>query len=284
MSGVELPGGHRRALTLAEHRRQRRELLQGGVGAQVGVAGDPQVRRDEVVEEPAVVGGGQTLVRPQGQLVLGLAGDAPLLGGDRHVVAHRQAGARLDVARRRRDQVARTDRGEGLGPVHGSAGGVGPQQGLAQPLADRDRGVRGGVDAAGDAGLDLPEGDLVGHEDGRLEARPAGLLDVVGGRRRGQRRAEDGLAGEVEVAAVLDDGAGRHLPDPLAGQPEPGDQTLEGRRQHVLVGGARVLAVGAGERDAVPAEDRGTARTGGGCGSGGAGARRATRRRGGHDP
>ena len=46
-------GGHRRALALAEHRRQRRQLLQGGVGAQVGVAGDPEVGRDEVVEEPA---------------------------------------------------------------------------------------------------------------------------------------------------------------------------------------------------------------------------------------
>ena len=173
-------GGHRRALALAEHRRERGQLLQRGVGAQVGVAGDPEVGRDQVVEEPALVCGREPLVRTQGQLVLGLAADAPLLGGDGHVVAHREPGARLDVARRRRDQVTRADRGERLGPVHRRAGGVGPQQRLAQPLAHGDRGVRRGVDSPGDAGLDLTEGDLVGHEDRRLEAGPAGLLHVVG--------------------------------------------------------------------------------------------------------
>ena len=115
-------GGHRRALALAEDRRERGQLLQRGVGAQVGVAGDAEVGRDEVVEEPVLVGGGEPLVRTQGQLVLGLPADAPLLGGERHVLAHGEPGAGLDVARRRRDQVTRADRGERLGPVDRGAG------------------------------------------------------------------------------------------------------------------------------------------------------------------
>ena len=116
------------------------------------------------------------------------------------------------------------------------------------------------VGAAGDAGLDLAEGDLVGHQDGRLEAGAAGLLHVVGrGRAAEQAGPEHRLAGEVEVAAVLEHGAGGHLAHPLTRQAEPGDQALERGGQHVLVGGPRVGAVGAGERDAVAADDGGAA-------------------------
>ena len=57
-------------------------------------------------------------------------------------------------------------------------------QHAAQVVADGERGVGRGVDAAGDAGLDLPEGDLVGDQDRGLEAGAAGLLDVVGRRGR----------------------------------------------------------------------------------------------------
>ena len=73
----------------------------------------------------------------------------------------------------------------------------------------RERRVGGGVDAAGDAHVELTEGDLVGDQDRRLQAGAAGLLDVV---RRGVRvepGAEDHLAGEVEVAGVLEHRAGR---------------------------------------------------------------------------
>jgi hypothetical protein len=269
---------HRGALALAEDRRERAELLHRGVRAQVGVAGDAEVRRDEVVEEPCVVGGGQALVAAQGHLVLGLAADPPLLGGDRHVVAHRQAGPRLDVARRGRREVSGADGREGLGPVDRRARRVGPQQRLAQTLADGDRCVGRRVHSGGDARLDLTEGDLVGDEDGGLEAGATGLLHVVGRRGRRERRPEHRLAGEVEVAAVLDDCARGNLADPLPRQPEPGDQAFQGGGQHVLVRRPGVPAVGAGERDAVAAEDGGAAWSGGGAGAGG-----AARRRGGHD-
>ena len=113
------------------------------------------------------------------------------------------------------------------------------------------------------AGVDLPEGDLVrGQHDG-LEPGAARLLDVVGGRGRRELRPEDGLAGEVEVAAVLEHRAGDDLADLLAGQPEPGDQAVEGGGEHVLVGRPGVRTAGAGERDPVAADHRGAAGGGG---------------------
>ena len=54
---------------------------------------------------------------------------------------------------------------------------------------------------------------------------------------------------------MLEHGAGGDLAEALAGQPEPGDEALQRRGEHVLVGGVRVGAVGPGERDAVAAED-----------------------------
>src|SRR3546814_5849750 len=65
-------------------------------------------------------------------------------------------------------------------------------------------GVGGGVGAAGDAGVDLPEGDLVRDLDGRLQAGAAGLLDVGRGRLRRQFGTEHRLAGQVEVTGVLE--------------------------------------------------------------------------------
>ena len=108
-----------------------------------------------------------------------------------------------------------------------SAGGLGAarlHQHLAQVLVEADRRVGGGVGAAGDADVDLPERDLVGHEHRGLEAGVAGLLDVVGRGGGGERGAEHGLAGEVEVARVLEHGAG----DDLADLARPGGRS--GRR------------------------------------------------------
>ena len=101
----------------------------------------------------------------------------------------------------------------------------------------------------------LAERDLVGDEDRRLEPGAAGLADVVGRGLGRELRAEHGLAGQVEVAAVLEHGAGGDLAEALAGEPEALDQAVERRGQHVLVGGLRVGAVRAGERDPVAAED-----------------------------
>src|SRR2546429_8330402 len=116
-------------------------------------------------------------------------------------------------------------------------------------LVDADRRIRGGVDPPGDRDLDLSERDLVGDEDRRLETGPASLLDVVRGSLGRELRAEDGLAREVEVAAVLEDGSGRYLAEQLALERELADERVERRRQHVLVRCPRAGAVLPSERD-----------------------------------
>ena len=104
------------------------------------------------------------------------------------------------------------------------------------------------------AGLELAEADLVAQRDDGLEAGRARLLHVVRGGLGGERRAEHGLAGEVEVAGVLEHRARGDLADPLALQPVPGDEPVERGGEHVLVAGVRVRAAGAGEGDPVAAE------------------------------
>ena len=78
--------------------------------------------------------------------------------------------------------------------------------------------------AAGDAGVDLPERDLVRDEDRGLEPGAAGLLEVVRGRVRIQARAEHGLARQIEIAAVLEHAAGGDLAEDLVLDRELADQ------------------------------------------------------------
>ena len=68
--------GHR-PVGAAEDRLQLRQLLEAGVRAQVLVALEAQVGGDQVVEEAALVGGGEVLVAGHGQLVLLGPGDLP---------------------------------------------------------------------------------------------------------------------------------------------------------------------------------------------------------------
>jgi hypothetical protein len=252
--GGGVAGRHGGALALTEDRREAGELLDGGVGAQVLVAGQAEVGREQVVEEAAVVGRRELVVAGGGKLVLGLAGDAPVGRGQGLVLTHGQAGARLGVARDLGDDLAGAQAGQGLDPVAEAAGPVGLQQRPAQPFVDRDRRVAGGVDASGDAALHLAEGDLVGDEDRGLQAGAAGLLHVIGRRPGRQVRAEDGLAGQVEVTAVLEHRAGSDLADLLPGEAAAGHQAVNGGGEHVLVRRVGVGAVLAGERDAVGAD------------------------------
>ena len=67
--------------------------------------------------------------------------------------------------------------------------------------------------------------------------------------------AEDGLAGEVEVAGVLEHGPGGELAHGLAGQAGALGEAVERGGEHVLVGRGGVGAVGAGEGDAVAGDD-----------------------------
>ena len=129
------------------------------------------------------------------------------------------------------------------------------EQHAAQVLVDRDRRVAGRVDAARDAPLDLAERDLAADRERGLEAGVAGLLEVVGGGGVVERGAEHALAREVEVAAVLEHGAGDDLAGALALQAEARDEPVERGGEHVLVRGLGVRSVGAGEGDPVAAED-----------------------------
>ncbi len=248
---------HRRVRAVrAEHRFQRGEFLDRRAGAQVLVAAQAPVRDHQVVQEAPFVRGGQALVARGGQQVLVLTGDRPAAGGDGGVVAHRQAGAGFGVARDVRDEVAGAYGGKGLEAGSGGLRAAGGEQDAAQFVVDAERGVARGVGAARDRRVDGAEGDGVRGGDDRLETGAARLLYVV---RRGTRiegGAEDGLARQVEIAAVLEDRARDERPDPVAGQSVPLHQAVQRGRQQVLVGGGRVRAVGPGERDAAAAEHR----------------------------
>ena len=255
VSGRGVGGRHRRRLALAEDRLELGQLLQRGVRAQVLVAVEAVERRDQVVLEAAVVRRRQVVVRGHGQLVLRLASDLPLEGGQGSVLAHRELGAGLTVLRDRRHDVAGADLGQGREALAVGLRPVDLEQDLAQALAHGDRGVGGGVRPSGDADVDLAERDLVADHDGRLQAGAAGLLDVG---RRGLGRelgAEHRLAGQVEVTAVLEHRTGDDLAEALALEPEPGDEPVDGCGEHLLVGGRGVDGVGAGEWDPVAAED-----------------------------
>ena len=95
--------------------------------------------------------------------------------------------------------------------------------------------------------------------DRGLQARAAGLLHVIGGGRWRKSRAQHDFPGQVEVATVLEDGAGGHLTHPSTLQAEASDQPVQCRGQHVLVGGAGIGAVRPRKRDPIAAENGGAA-------------------------
>ena len=81
----------------------------------------------------------------------------------------------------------------------------------------------------------MAERDLPGDRERGLQAGVARLADVVGRGGMVERRAEHALAREVEVAAVLEHGAGHDLAGALALQAEAGDQPVQRGGEHVLV-------------------------------------------------
>ena len=246
-------GGHR----VAEDRRQRRELVQRGVLAQVLVAGQPEVGGHQVVEEPAPVPVGQPPVRGQCQLVLLGPADAPLLRGQRRVLAHGQAGTRFRVARDLRpERLARPQPGSRPEPVPRGTRPVQREQRGPVVLVDRQRRVARGVHPAGDADVELTERDLVRDQDHRFQPGAAGLRDVIGRRRRVEARSQHAFTSEVIVAAVLEHRARDDFADALPGKTEPGDQTVERGGQQVLVRRQGVGAGGPGERGTVAPQYR----------------------------
>src|SRR5207248_2973517 len=195
----------------------------------------------------------------QRELVLLLAADAPLARGDGGVLTHRHAGARLGVSGGFRDELGGPQFAQQRESLWHALGPVDLKQDATEVLVDGDRRVAGGVDAGGDAILDLAERDLVRDVDGGFEPGAAGLLDVIRRRPRREACAQHRLPGEVEVTTVLEHRAGRDLAEPGVLQAKPSDEAVQRCRQHVLVGGPGVRPVGAGERNAVAAQDGGAA-------------------------
>ena len=241
--------GQRRAVARGErargapvvHRLQRRELV-GVVSARTLLSRSrPRERHDQVVIESAVPRGGGVHVTSIGQLVLLGAADAPFLGHQLAMLAHRKAGARFDDARRRRLEVAPACSLEPRrirAPPGPAARAVERDAVQGSPVADRH--VAGRVDAAGDAGLDFAQGDPLTDLDRSRETGAAGALDVVGGRVRVQTGAERGFARQIPVARMLDHRAGRDFAQLHASQPEALDQRRERRGQHFRVAGVDI--------------------------------------------
>jgi hypothetical protein len=142
------------------------------------VAFDAEERRHQVVEEPAVVRGGEVGVRGDGQLVL-------LLAAISHSSAVSAADSPIDRPVRGSEFWAATapgagaDLGQGQQPALQALGPVGLEQDLAQVLVDPIGAAEVVSGAAGDADLDLSEGDLVRDGDRGLQAGVARLLQVV---------------------------------------------------------------------------------------------------------
>ncbi len=117
------------------------------------------------------------------QLILIDPLDAHLPGGDRGVVTHRQTGARLAVGGNLHTDGRRQPADEpepvkfGFRPAH-------RQQCATQVVPQADRSIGGGVHAAGRGHFVTARRDPVGRCDRSLQTRPAGLLDIEGGRVR----------------------------------------------------------------------------------------------------
>ncbi len=251
--------GEGRALALVEGRAQRRDLFQADVVAQVVVAIDAGEGDDEIVHPALAVGGGGLVVALVGELVLLLAGDAPILGHQLRVLAHGQARARLARGGRQRRQLGQRQALEGAEPHAEGLGVLRLDEALGKLLLEDDGRIRRGVGADGDAALDLARGDLGGDGAGRLQARAAGLLHGHAGRGGREPRIEHGLARKVPVARVGDDGAARHLVDVQAGEVVLLHETVEGRRHHVEVRLVGVERVGPAEGNADGADHGGLA-------------------------
>jgi hypothetical protein len=80
-------------------------------------------------------------VAVEGQLVLGLPGDLPLRRGQRLVLAHRQAGARLPRIRGIGSQILGTEPAEDLQLPGHRLGAVEVKEHLAESFADGDGSV-----------------------------------------------------------------------------------------------------------------------------------------------
>ena len=189
------------------------------------------------------------------QPVLVFAADVPGLDHQLAALTHRQAGARFDHGGQHRLQVARPQSQPRLHAFAKTAAARAAQQALLKRPGIHHRRVAEVVDPGGNAGVDLAERNLVGDQDGRLQAGAAGALYVEPRRLRIQSGRQQRFACQVVVLGMLDHRAGDHIAEPLALQIEALDQRAQGCGQQLLVVGAGVGGVRACERGADPADD-----------------------------
>ena len=260
--GRAVPRSHGGVLAPAEHRPESRQLLDGRVRAQVLVPGDAQERRHEVVEEAALVRGGEIPVARRGEVVLGLAGDAPALRGLGHVLAHGQTRARLHIARHLRHDVPWPQPGQGLDPLARGGGAVQAQERLAQALAHGDGRVGRRVGPPATPESIWPTAILLATRIVASRPVPQACCTSNAGVRAD--RLDPRTASRVRLKSRLCLSTARR-PPPRAVPPRDrsGPPGPRGRRQQVLVGGVGIAAVGAGERQPVAADDGRGAGTGG---------------------
>ena len=204
-------GGHGGRAIFAEHWLEPGKRLHAGLRAHSLVFLQTKVWRDKVIEKATLPGRGEIAMAGHGELVLLLACDTPLTRRDGGVLTHRHAGARLSVSRSFGDDLGGAQLAKERESLRHAPRPIHLKQYATQLLVDRDGRVAGSVDAGGDAILDLAERDLVRDVDGGFQPGAAGLLDVIGRRPGREARTEDGLAGEVEVATMLEHRASRDL-------------------------------------------------------------------------
>ncbi|MEZ6145063.1 MAG: hypothetical protein R3B91_06450 [Planctomycetaceae bacterium] len=135
----------------------------------------------------------------------------------------------------------------GLELVARGASRVGLHQCLPQTRMGSDRKVGRRVDPAGNARIDLPQRDLVGHEDRRLQTGPARLLHVVGWRMRIKPAPQHRLPHEVPVSRMLLHGSTGHLSQSLPYKPTRLDQPPQRIGQHVLIAEVGISRIRASE-------------------------------------
>ena len=231
-----------------------------GRNAEILVAVQALVAGHEVIKEALLVGLHEALVRVVGDLVLLFAGDTPALGGERLVLAHVQAGADLGSRGCGRLEVAGADVLENLEPVLRGLRGIEAVQESPKVIADLNRSIRRGVNAAANANLDLSEGNLVRDQADAVEPRGAGPLNIDGGCAGVESRSEDCLAGQVEILGVLEHSPCRDVPQQFSLERESRDESVECCGQHVLIADILVCLASPGKRNPVSAENRNIAR------------------------
>src|SRR6185312_13717270 len=159
-----------------------------------------QKRNDEVFVEALAPRGGRFHVALAGEPVLLLAADVPALHHELGALAHRKTRTRLHDGRQDRLEVARPQARPWRQTLAETLAARARQQQLLVGTRVHHRRVADGVDAAGEAAIDLTERDLVGRHDRGFETGAAGALQIEPGRLRIEPARQDTLACEIVVA------------------------------------------------------------------------------------